>query len=133
MTESEFDTAAVTTWIQSCEMDRTRDYLTRGRVHGGLTDVDLIDRWKSAFRGLVADPTSEAARARESDLKSEIDLRGLQAPFEEMEQALNELAQRLADGIARMQAEDPAELARCEDEIGQAVNGFLAHKQSSTN
>lgn len=133
MTESEFDTAAVTTWIQSCEMDRTKDYFTRGRVHRGLTDVDLIDRWKAAFHALVADPASEAARAGESDLEAEIDLRGLQAPFEEMEQALNELAQRFADGVARLQMEDPAELARCEDEISQAVYEFAAHKRSSTN
>ncbi len=133
MTESEFDTAAVTTWIQSCEMDRTNAYLTRGRVHAGLTDADLINRWKAGFHALVADPTSEAARVGESDLKSEIDLRGLQAPFEEVEQALNELAQCFADGVARMQAEDPAELARCEDKITQAVDEFVAKKQSSTN
>ena len=133
MTESEFDTAAVTTWIQNCEMDRTRDYLTRGRVHGGLTDVDLIDRWKAAFHALVADPASEVARVGESELKAEIDLRGLQAPFEEMEQALNELAQYFADGVARMQTEDPAKLAKCEDKITQAVDEFVAKKQSSTN
>ena len=133
MTESEFDTAAVTTWIQSCELDRTQAYLTRGRVHAGLTDADLIDRWKAAFHALVADPASEAARAGESDLKSEIDLRGLQAPFDEVAQALNELAQRFAAGVARLQAGDPAKLARCEDKITQAVDEFVAQMQSSTN
>ena len=133
MTGSEFDTAAVTTWIQSCEMDRTRDYLTRGRVHGGLTDVDLIDRWKAAFLALVAEPTSEAARVGESELKSEIDLRGMHAPFEEVEQALDELTNRLIDGIARLQRDDPAQLATCDRGVTQALADFFAQKQSTAN
>ncbi len=123
----------VRAWMRSCELDRTQAYLTRGRVHAGLTDADLIDRWKAAFHALVADPASEAARVGESDLKSEIDLRGLQAPFEEVEQALNELAQRFADSVARMQEEDPVQLAACEREIAEVVDEFVAKKQSSTN
>ncbi len=128
-----FDAAAITTWIQSCEMDRTRDYLTRGRVHGGLTDADLIDRWKAAFHALAADPASEVARVGESELKAEIDLRGLQAPFEEVEPALQTLAQRFADGVAQLAAQAPAYLAACDREVAQVVDEFIALKSSSTN
>ena len=133
MTESEFDTVAVTTWIQSCEMDRTNAYITRGRVLAWLTDADLIDRWKAAFYALVADPTSEAARVGEIDLKAEIDLRGFQAPFEEVSEALDDLTNRLVDGITRLQTEDPAELSKREHEVARAVDEFVAQKQSSTN
>ncbi|MDE2467147.1 MAG: hypothetical protein KGO02_26055 [Alphaproteobacteria bacterium] len=123
----------VRAWMQSCELDRTQAYLTRGRVHAGLTDADLIDRWKAAFHALVADPASEAARVGESDLKSEIDLRGLQAPFKDVEQALNELAQRFADGVARLQEEDPVQLAACDREIVRIVSDFVAQKASATH
>ena len=131
--EPGFDAEALSAWMKSCELDRTQAYLTRGRVHAGLTDADLIDRWKAAFHALVAEPASEAARVGESDLKSEIDLRGLQAPFEEVEQALNELAQRFADGVAQLAAQAPAYLAAFDREITQTIDAFQVDKQRSEN
>jgi hypothetical protein len=132
MTEAEFEDQ-VKAWMRSCEIDRTADYLRRGRQYAALLDEELIRLWKTAFHDLVANPGSEEVRLYESDLKSEIGLRGKVAPMDEVATALDELTQNFVNGIERLQAESPEQLAACDREIRQRVGEFLEQKQSSAN
>ena len=132
MTEAEFEDQ-VKAWIQSAEIDRSTAYLHRGRAYAALADGDLLERWKSAFRGLVADPGSERALVTASDLKSEINLRGQEAPFGEVAEALEDLNARFISEIERLQIEDPVQLAEYDRAITRAIDTFLKQKVKEEN
>lgn len=85
----------VLSYIKSNAVDATADYATRGRKHAGLSDSDLKAQWVTAFRNLADNFRNAESWQAESDLTSEFSLRGQDAPFDEVMDAMK----KLSDGM----------------------------------
>lgn len=120
-----------TAWMRSNEMDRISAYLQRGRFYSSLSDEVLTDRWILAAREMCLDAVSPGKRQIECDLKAELDLRGIAAPFDAIEAELLVLHQRFAEGIERLRQESPTELARVDAELTELVEDFQHRKGAS--
>jgi hypothetical protein len=108
-------------------------YLQRGRFHAHLSDESLIDQWISAAHDMCLDASSAQKQQTESDLKAELDLRGLAAPFDALQTELQILHQRFADGIERLRRDNPEEFARVNAQLAGLVGDFQERKASSQN
>lgn len=120
-------------WTRSCEMDRTAEYVRRGRAHAPLTDNQLLSHWKSAFAEFAMDLGNVMKAAAESDLKCEIELRGLATPFHEVHTYLEHMHASFCKAVERMSQENPAEVARIEREVVGSINDFKFIKRLCSN
>lgn len=111
-------------WIASAEMDRTTAYVIRGRAFREQSDTDLLSQWKAAFEAFAEDLGCRSKAMAESDLKSEVLLRGLVPPFGEVQDALNLLSLTFESAMAKLAAERPDELRRLETGLMQMVDRF---------
>jgi hypothetical protein len=71
--------------------------MTRGQKHSNLPDDKLFEAWKSAVRAMAAQPDAAEHRALHSDLSAEIELRGLEAPYEDVQEALEKFISSVGD------------------------------------
>jgi len=113
----------ITGFLTSDRVDKTADYLRRGRPHEGLKDEALAEQWIRAFKAMADDPRSLELRRAETDLQAEFDLRGLSAPFEPIEEAVEKYA-RAVDSILDEMKRDPDEYHRVNVELQQAIDEF---------
>src|SRR3981081_3517438 len=70
--------------LESDAMNKLAAYAARGRSHRNLSEQQLTDAWKQAFKNLASDPRVYEARAAENDLASEFNLRGLDPPYDQV-------------------------------------------------
>ena len=57
------------------QMDFAADYVRRGRAHRNLTDAELREEWKAAFRAHSQEPRPGLLRRTLQDFQAELDLR----------------------------------------------------------
>jgi hypothetical protein len=122
-TEAEID-AMVAGMIESEAMEACARYLTRGRQLAQLEDGELQARWAEAFRGMIAERTSERMRELD-DAESELRLRDLKPD----ESLVRDAASAFAAEIRRMQAEHPDGIPAILD----GVRDYLRRKNEQTN
>lgn len=127
------DEQTILAWIKSAEMDRSADYLLRGRLHAEVPEKALIERWTAAAKAMCLEPWSEDRRLAESDLKSELELRGLDAPFQDLQVELELFSQRFREATERLRRENPASLARLEAKLAAMIGTFEVGKGASQN
>jgi hypothetical protein len=108
-------------WLKSKSIDNQADYLSRGRPYCGLEDVVLLDEWKKVFRAMATEPDVEERRDNHRDLSAEIDLRGLEAPLNEVEDAVDSLVSKIEE---RRRHGDPDEVAKADAEFLEAFEEF---------
>ena len=70
--------------LESDAMNKLAAYAARGRSHRNLSEQQLTDAWKQAFKNLANDPRVYEARAAENDLTCEFKLRGLDPPYDQV-------------------------------------------------
>src|SRR3979409_366031 len=70
--------------LESDAMNKLAAYAARGRSHRNLSERQLTDAWKRAFKNVANDPRIYEARAAENDLASEFQPRGLDPPYDEV-------------------------------------------------
>ena len=106
--------AIVHAFLQNKSMDRTRDYLARGRRFAQLDLKQINQNWVAAVRSWLArkDPTNELMM---DDLTSELALRKLHPPYGAVR---HELMHRFAQTNKAQKKKKIIEVAR---EIGEFI------------
>jgi hypothetical protein len=99
----------VLAFIQSEELDRTAEYVRRGRSHAELSDRALIEAWKIAFRAMASDPDLVELRRIENDLNCEMVLRGIKNPMEDVGDAMKMLIAKIKEAEAELKADPDAD------------------------
>jgi outer membrane murein-binding lipoprotein Lpp len=117
----------VLAFIESNKVDRVADYARRGRQHSRLSDDALVAAWKTAFQAMASDPHSAELRAVESDLDSEISLRGLANPIEDVSEAVQTLVSKVSALDQEMKA-NPEEYASSKAELAKDLEEFRAKR-----
>src|SRR3982074_3649356 len=70
--------------LESDAMNKLAAYAAGGRSHKNLSEQQLTDPRKQAFKNLANDPRVYEARARENSLACEFKLRGLDPPYDKV-------------------------------------------------
>jgi hypothetical protein len=82
-------------WVQSEAVDGTAAYAARGRKYAGLSDEEARSQWVNAFRALANDFVKSPWWHIQSDLRSELELRGLEPPYRLVQEDLVKLSNGL--------------------------------------
>jgi hypothetical protein len=120
----------VRSWLQSREVDEAADYARRGRAHVSLSDVELVEQWKAAFRAYVANFRSQKARAAECDLKAELQLRGQEPPLAEVKEDMDKLCNAAVESVREMEKSPDAYKAMNEG-IASDLAEFITRRDES--
>src|SRR6266446_1609131 len=102
-------------WLESSRLDRIADYVQRGRGNAGLPNDVLFEAWKQTMRSIAKDPPDSQLIAREQDLVSEIEARGLVAPYSEVKDAIEALISRADECVNEEIERDVAEFREKRD------------------
>lgn len=97
--------------LESDAMNKLAAYAARGRSHRTLSEQQLTDAWKQAFKNVANDPHIYEARAAENDLASEFQLRGLDPPYDEVKDDVQRFMSA-AEAVAEDLRKDPDRLAQ---------------------
>jgi hypothetical protein len=97
-----------------------------------LSNDALFEEWKQAMRSMAKDPHDSKLRALEQDLASEIEVRGLVAPYAEVKDAIELLVSRAEEQYRKVQ-EDPEEYERVNEELEQDLAEFKEKRDRSRN
>ena len=119
-------------WLESSRLDRIADYVQRGRGNAGLPNDVLFEAWKQTMRSIAKDPPDSQLIAREQDLVSEIEARGLVAPYSEVKDAIEALISR-ADECVKKLEQDAQAYERVNEEIERDVAEFREKRDRSRN
>ena len=90
----DFDQERFLTSARCAGMDNVSVYAARGRALSHLADSDLLEGWIEAFRAFAAEPGVSEKGLIESDYKAELDIRGIQAPFDAVAVEMEALSSR---------------------------------------
>jgi hypothetical protein len=72
----------VISFLKSQRLDRTADYVGRGRAFQSLTVQALEEGWRASMHAMSLSPSERGHWERNSDYESELGLRGLSPPLE---------------------------------------------------
>jgi hypothetical protein len=110
-------------WLQSSSVDHTADYVDRGRRYLSLQGAELLKQWKDALRLMATDPVQPEYRALYKDLGAEIELRGMEQPYDEVREIFELFMHGAATAIGKI-LQDPDEASRINEEIVRDVDHF---------
>jgi hypothetical protein len=117
-------------WLESSRVERNASYAQRGRAHAGLMDDALFDAWKQAMRFITIDPHDPEMRRREEDLVSEIEIRGLAAPYHEVKDAIEAFISCGDQAVTKLEQDDEA-YEQVKEEIERDVTEFKERRDRS--
>jgi hypothetical protein len=113
-------------FIKSEHMDKTAEYLGRGRKFAAVEPAELTRMWKASWEARTADPHNGVLVDLCGDLEVEHELRGIEPPYDEVKPHLEAFYAAVTDFMEKQKAEDPEHF---EEDGGVVVNrfrGFLA-------
>lgn len=125
-------TADVRSFIESGQIDKIADYAKRGRLYAQLTDGELSEDWRQAVRVMAKDPFSFEPRRIEDDLRAEINLRGLQPPFDSVKEAFEEFISKVGEFHEELKKR-PDDYQRANEELVRDIDEFKASRERSKN
>jgi hypothetical protein len=108
-------------WLKSNSIDNQANYLSRGRRYSGLEEGLLLEEWKASFRAMTSQPDAQENRENHRDLCAEIELRGLAAPLNEVEDSVDTLLSWVDE---RRRHSDPDDVAQADAEFLEAFEEF---------
>src|SRR6478609_1749091 len=103
------------------EMEQTRAYLERGRRFEHMPVEALNEGWAAAFK-LVLLPKDQRRPSDQHDFGAELRLRGLEIPYHLVQDAMNELRQRIRDNREAARDSLLEDLGRFLDEMDNPKN-----------
>jgi len=81
-------------FLQHALMKETTDYARRGRQYASAFVSDINDQWTAAFQAVFTQQQQDRIRAMD-DLAAELRIRGLEPPYERVEQEVAALQDAL--------------------------------------
>jgi hypothetical protein len=118
--------------LESDAMNKLAAYAACGRSHRTLSEQQLTDAWKQAFKNVANDPHIYEARAAENDLASEFQLRGLDPPYDEVKDDVQRFMS-VAEAVAEELRKDPGRLAQKGVEWMADLAAFKSARDKSKN
>ena len=119
----------VLAFLQSAQIDKIADYVSRGRVHAETADGVLAEQWERAMRAMAGRPFSYELRRAEDDLRAEFELRGLEAPWHAVKDAMDQLVAAVDKYHSNLKNTDPDEYRRVGNELEEDIANFLAERE----
>jgi hypothetical protein len=118
--------------LESDAMNKLAAYAERGRSHRNLSEQQLTDAWKQAFKNVANDPHIYEARAAENDLASEFQLRGLDPPYDEVKDDVQRFMSA-AEAVAEELKKDPDRLAQTGENLMADMAALKSARDKSKN
>ena len=112
------------------QMDFAADYVKRGRAHRNLTDAELNEAWKAAFRAHSHEPRPGPLRRTLQDFQAELDLRQLAPPFDAVQEDLDRLKTAATEAFERLRA-DPERLEEVDKDLRADLIAFREKRDRS--
>ena len=122
------DESELLAWIESHHMDRSAQYLRCGRSFSHLTDTKLLKCWEKSLKALASDPFSKNIRNTESDIRIEIEQRGLELPFGSVEGSIAVLSEKLMEHFDQELLHHPQEFQDAVEAAGSEFEAFRRRK-----
>src|SRR5258708_23681160 len=116
-------------FLASDSIEVNADYVRRGRAHQGLSEAVLINGWKAAFQRYARRPTDAGLRREEGDLRSELELRGIKAPFGTVSDAYAEFLSNARRVYHELTA-DPERLRSAKESLERDLDQFFAKRRA---
>jgi hypothetical protein len=107
-------------------MDRVADYINRGRIHAGLSDDELLQKWTKATNKLADDVTLATVGYAKFCLDAEMDLRNLNPTGDEATQAIN----RMGAAVSQFHKQYPGASQRMEEDLNDKLAEYKARIRS---
>ena len=117
----EFIEAILYEYIQSKSMEHSQDYVSRGRRFSTFDIGQLNEQWVMATRSWLT--RKERTSTTMDDLTSELCLRGLQPPYDEIKQELNRRSTKRKE----------SEQKKAESEVARKIDRFMGDKKRPLN
>jgi hypothetical protein len=114
---------------ESDRLDRVANYIHRGRKHQGLSNEVLLDAWKQGMQALAKEISDHNFKIHE-DLQSEIELRGLAPPYDDVKEAFEEFCSKIAEGLEELKRADPEGYRLANEDIMRRLS---AHRKQPKN
>jgi hypothetical protein len=118
--------------LESDAMNMLAAYAARGRSHRTLSEGQLTNAWKQAFKNVANDSHLYEARAAEFDLASEFKLRGLEPPYDQVKDDV-ERFMSATEAAAEQLRKDPDRLAQKGVEWMAHLAAFKSARDRSKN
>jgi ribosomal protein L20A (L18A) len=94
--------AEIRSYSRSQALDRTEDYLKRGRGLAAVPAAELKDRWVETYRIWCADVRNWELQKIANDIESELALRREEVPIERVAEEMRTLAEALKREVKRL-------------------------------
>lgn len=131
--DGEFDGEEVyRAWLKNTGMDKVRRYVEAGRRFSKLNDTNLVSQWITSFRAFCGDSQNAAVRAISDDLGYEMELRGIELPYEEVEEDFKKLQQEITEYYERLKGK-PQEYKFINDSLRDDVVKFLLETEEGSS
>jgi hypothetical protein len=104
------DKASIHTFVHEKASQDLERYISTGRRFRSLDDAVLMDRMCQALEELARDPSIPEHWTAVTELNCEAELRGVSAPIEAFEKAMDKLSDGMVEATSRLQS-DPVALA----------------------
>lgn len=116
--------------IASNQADNLADYLSRGRKHEGLTDPQLLEAWKAAFKHMADDVRDYARRQTEEDLKQEFLARCGEPPYDSIRDDLERFVAGVDAAMKHQEMTDPDAFEKTAKAVEADLNDYRGRKQN---
>ena len=109
MSEDEILNRDIRAFSRSQAIDRTEDYVRRGRGFAAAESGRLKEQWVAVYRKWCGEVRNFALQREANDIESELSLRGEEAPIGRVVDEMHALADALKRELAKL---DPEQLKR---------------------
>lgn len=127
------DEADIAGWASSGSTDRVALYAGRGRQHQHITDIKLNATWVLAFERLANDFANSKLREEEGDLKSEMTLRKMEPPYEQVKEALEQYIEKTTKLLKAIEKNDPTKYRELNADMEADISQFKSDRDRPQN
>ena len=118
--------------FKSSTMDCAIDYLRRGRKFKPFPDADLIDKWKLALHASAHDIDDAQVALNRIDLESEIELRSLELPYNEVRDAFELFILKTTERMEQLR-NDPDAFVAANEKLQAELDAFREKRDRPKN
>ena len=127
MSDDEKLNTDIRSYSRSQALDRTEDYLRRGRGFAAVASDELKERWVQTYRRWCTDVRNWQLQKTANDLESELALRREQVPIERVITEMQALAEALKQELKRL---DRDQIRRMGDHMLSELEEFRRRSRS---